>query len=49
MKLKKKIKNLTLLEYIYKNLNYLDLSIDKQLYNDIIYEIKNIIKTSYII
>ena len=42
--IEEKIKNIELLEFIYSRLNYLDLYLNKSLFNNIKNEIKNIIK-----
>jgi hypothetical protein len=47
--IEEKIKNLELIEFINKRFNYLDLSINKDIYNIIKTEIKNIIKTKMLI
>ena len=45
----KKLSDDELIEFIYSRLNYLDLSINKNIYKDIKNEIKNIIKSSLLI
>ena len=42
--IEEKIKNIELLEFIYSRLNYLDLNLNRSLFNNIKNEIKNIIK-----
>ena len=42
--IEEKIKNIELLEFIYSRLNYLDLNLNRTLFNNIKNEIKNIIK-----
>ena len=44
MDIEEKIKNIEVLEFIYSRLNYLDLYLNKSLFNNIKNEIKNIIK-----
>lgn len=44
-----KIKNIELIDFINKRFNYLDLSFNKDIYNSIKFEIKNIIKTTMVI
>jgi hypothetical protein len=44
-----KIKNIELIDFINKRFNYLDLSFNKDIYNSIKFEIKNIIKTTMLI
>ena len=44
-----RIKDIDLIEFIYSRLNYLDLSINKNIYKDIKKEIKNIIKSTLLI
>ena len=44
-----KIKNIEILEFIYSRLNYLDLHINKKLFDNIKFEIKNIIKYNNIL
>ena len=45
-KIENKIQNLDTIEFIVKRFNYLDLNIDRQIYNSIKTEIKDIIKSS---
>ena len=47
--IEEKIKNIELIEFINKRFNYLDLSLNKDIYNNIKIEIKNIIKTTHLI
>ena len=47
--IEEKIKNLELIEFINRRFNYLDLSLNKEIYNIIKSEIKNIIKTKMLI
>ena len=47
--IEEKIKNLELIEFINRRFNYLDLSLNKDIYNIIKSEIKNIIKTKMLI
>lgn len=49
MDIEEKIKNIELLEFIYSRLNYLDLNLNRLLFNNIKNEIKNIIKSSLLI
>jgi hypothetical protein len=42
--IEEKIKNIEVLEFIYSRLNYLDLNLNRTLFNNIKNEIKNIIK-----
>ena len=47
--IEERIKDIDLIEFIYSRLNYLDLSINKNIYKDIKKEIKNIIKSTLLI
>jgi uncharacterized C2H2 Zn-finger protein len=47
--IEERIKDINLIEFIYSRLNYLDLSINKNIYKDIKNEIKNIIKSTLLI
>ena len=47
--IEERIKDIDLIEFIYSRLNYLDLSINKNIYKDIKTEIKNIIKSTLLI
>ena len=47
--IEQKIKNIEILEFIYSRLNYLDLQLNKKLFDNIKFEIKNIIKFNYIL
>jgi|688.fasta_scaffold02753_41 hypothetical protein len=47
--IEERIKDIDLIEFIYSRLNYLDLSINKNIYKDIKNEIKNIIKSTLLI
>ena len=47
--IEEKIKNIELIDFINKRFNYLDLSFNKDIYNSIKFEIKNIIKTTMLI
>jgi len=44
--IEEKIENMEIIDAIYKRFNYLDLQINKKLYNNMRYEIKDIIKTT---
>lgn len=44
--IEERIKNIDVIDFIYSRLNYLDLSINKNLFKDIKNEIKNIIKNT---
>ena len=48
-KIEEKIQNIEIIDIIYKRLNYLDLQVNKKMYKDIRYEIKDMIRTTKII
>ena len=48
-KIEENIQNIEIIDIIYKRLNYLDLQVNKKMYKDIRYEIKDMIRTTKII